>query len=297
MGSHRNGMGKESDTEFSLRRLRPRDVRKAMLLSDSESWNQTEADWLFLIENPQNICLGIFDNEALIGTVTAMNHDGISWIGMVLVDKNYRGRGVSKTLLSNVITEIGAGRSVKLDATPAGQKVYVKFGFTEAYEIQRMTVPSISSKKLKYPKDDSIRPIAPSDIANICAYDATAFGAYRNELIEFLFLNNRKKSFVVEKEGEIEGFVLGRRGSNYYHVGPLMASSLENAKLLILKVLHEPEFQPTLLDIVSDKKEFIECLKDLGFSKKRYFIRMNKNDNLASEQLGNQYLIAGPEYG
>ncbi|SDM31422.1 GNAT family N-acetyltransferase [Kriegella aquimaris] len=289
-------MGKESDT-FRLRRLGLHDVSKAILLSDNESWNQTEHDWAFLIENLENLCLGVFDNDRLIGTATALNYDYVTWIGMVLVDKNYRGRGISKTLLSNIIKGIKPSQSIKLDATPAGQKVYAKFGFQEEYEILRMTATCASSKTLNSPDNENIRLITYKDIANISAYDKTAFGANRKELIAFLFSNNRKKSFVVEKNGKIEGFILGRSGSKYYHMGPLMASSPEIGEVLILKALNELESQPVLLDIVADKKDQISFLKGIGFSKKRHFIRMYQKENPASGLLGTQYLIAGPEYG
>lgn len=290
-------MKKKSATEYSLRRLRIHDVKKAVLLSEAESWNQTIAVWTFLVENPQNACFGVFDSERLIGTVTAINHDRISWIGMVLVDESYRGRGIGKTLLSNVIKELRPNQSVKLDATPAGKKVYAKLGFREAYEIHRMTAPCVSLKTLNLPKNYGIRSIAHGDIDNICAYDAIAFGAKRKKLLEFLLTNNRKKCFLFEKNDKIEGFVLGRTGSNYYHIGPLMASSVKIAELLILKVLQQVASQPILLDILAEKREFVRFLENLGFRQQRYFIRMYQKENLVSELLETQYLIAGPEYG
>ncbi|WP_339713949.1 GNAT family N-acetyltransferase [uncultured Kriegella sp.] len=290
-------MRKMSASEYSLRRLSRYDVRKAILLSNDESWNQTEADWTFLIENPKNASFGVFDNERLIGTVTAMKHDCISWIGMVLVDKSYRGRGIGKTLISTVLKAIGLGQSIGLDATPAGKKVYAKFGFQEEYRIHRMTSPGVSSKTLNFIEDCGIRPVSDDDMVNICAYDAIAFGAKRNELLEFLLANNRKNCFLFEENDKIEGFVLGRTGSNYYHIGPLMASSVKIVELLILKVIKQLEAQAILLDVVADKMELVGFLENLGFSKKRHFIRMYQEENLYSGLLEAQYLIGGPEYG
>lgn len=290
-------MGDGVGEEFKLRRLYLPDVKKAMVLSRHENWNQTEKDWTFLIENAQHACIGAFDDDRLIGTVTVLNYDHVSWIGMMLVDKSYRGRGLSKMLLSNVIKDIGPDSFIKLDATPAGQKVYVKFGFQIAYEVHRMTASKVSLKTLNYSQNNSIRPILNSDISNVCTFDERAFGDNRKGLMEFLFMNNQKKSFIFEKNGEIEGFVLGREGSNYYHIGPLMASSAEIAKALMFEVLQALKSQPVLLDVTGDKKEILHWLEDRGFKKQRGFIRMYQNENLASGLIPRHYLIAGPEYG
>ena len=67
------------------------DIVHAMKLSNTEGWNQTEKDWKLLIESPQNVCMLAECNRKIIGTTTAMNYSNqIAWIGMVLVDKEYR---------------------------------------------------------------------------------------------------------------------------------------------------------------------------------------------------------------
>lgn len=44
-------------TAFILRAIEPGDIAGAMKLSNAEGWNQTEKDWKFLVQNPQNICM------------------------------------------------------------------------------------------------------------------------------------------------------------------------------------------------------------------------------------------------
>src|SRR5438067_11925052 len=95
-------MEKEAVRKLSLdiRLMKPDDVRHGMRLSTAEGWNQTEKDWELLIENPDNICLLAEANGKVIGTSTAINYaNEETWIGMVLVDKEYRGLGVSKAML------------------------------------------------------------------------------------------------------------------------------------------------------------------------------------------------------
>src|SRR5688572_27885492 len=115
-------------TAFILRPMEANDVAGAMKLSNEAGWNQTEKDWKLLIENPQNVCILAEHDKEIIGTTTAINYaNQIAWIGMVLVTKEYRGQGISKSLLTNIFKRLESFKSIKLDATPEGQQVYKKF--------------------------------------------------------------------------------------------------------------------------------------------------------------------------
>ena len=100
--------------------MQPGDIVYAMKLSNAEGWNQTEKDWKLLIESSQNVCLLAEYNKKIIGTTTAMNYaNQIAWIGMVLVAKEYRGQGVSKSLLTNILKKLSP--SHQLNSMPRQQ--------------------------------------------------------------------------------------------------------------------------------------------------------------------------------
>jgi GNAT superfamily N-acetyltransferase len=120
---------KNKNSSYELRSLLLQDINQAIRLSNAEKWNQTEQDWALLIRDPGNIALAALDGDKIIGTSTAIIYaNDVAWIGMVLVDKDYRGRGVSKMLLTAIFEQLKSCRSVKLDATPAGQAVYKNNG-------------------------------------------------------------------------------------------------------------------------------------------------------------------------
>src|SRR3954470_7516850 len=76
------------------------DISDAMKLSTAEGWNQTENDWRLLIENPENVCLLGQIGHEVVATTTAINYSNDEvWIGMVLVNREYRGLGVARSLL------------------------------------------------------------------------------------------------------------------------------------------------------------------------------------------------------
>src|SRR3982074_1573000 len=95
------------NADFILRPIQPGDIKYAMKFSNGEGWNQTEWDWKFLIENPENVSMLAEFRKKIIGTTTAINYGNqLAWIGMVLVDKEYRGQGVSKLLITNILKKL-----------------------------------------------------------------------------------------------------------------------------------------------------------------------------------------------
>lgn len=281
-----------------IRKLELQDIEQAIQLSKAEKWNQTEKDWELLILNPQNICLAAMDGHKVVGTATAINYENeVAWIGMVLVDKEFRGQKISKMLLINLIENSADCTSLKLDATPAGQPVYQKFGFTDEYLVHRCTSSSVSKNDLFPESENPVERARMKDIQEIIDFDKRIFGANRKQLIEFLLTNYPEKAWMLRQNGKLTGIALGRKGNRFHHIGPVLATNTEDAKKLISKSLEKLENQPVVVDILDDKIELMNWLSTIGFTKQRYFVRMYKNENIYPGLPKNQFLICGPEFG
>ena len=273
------------------------DIGKCMLLSDAEHWNQTEMDWKRLTSGPQNHCLVAESENRIVGTATAMNYSNLlAWIGMVLVDKDYRGKGIAKILFSSLLNQLKSCKSIKLDATPAGQPVYEKFGFKNEYLIHRMIK---SSEIILQDSESKTKPesIQPSDISEISSLDYSVFGAERNYLLSSLYKENSDKAFCIRHNDIITSFSLGRKGRNYFQIGPVVTQGTTEAKILILNLLEELCGEHIVVDVLADKLELIQWLKDKGFIHQRQFSRMYLHQNPFPGRVKNNYLICGPEFG
>jgi GNAT superfamily N-acetyltransferase len=283
---------------LNIRPMKPTDISTAMRLSTAEGWNQTEKDWRLFIESPANVCLLAEADGKVIGTTTSINYTNKeAWIGMVLVDKEYRGLGVSKLLLSAIFNKLTSFKSVKLDATPAGQKVYEKFGFKDEYFIARMVNPLLNNLPV-IDGDVSAETIQAKHMDEIIAFDEAVFGVNRRPLIEFLINEHPGKNWLLKRDNRIAGFVLGRNGSRYNHIGPLVALTTMDAKLLLSKAMESVDGQSVVADVLYDKEELVTWLNELGFVQQRHFIRMYKEEeNPFPGETGKQYLICGPEFG
>ena len=83
-----------------IREMKLSDMDSLMRIKNAEGWNQTEKDWELLIHYPESVNLVAVHDNRILGTVTAINYaHRVAWIGMMLVDKDFRGRGISKLLL------------------------------------------------------------------------------------------------------------------------------------------------------------------------------------------------------
>jgi GNAT superfamily N-acetyltransferase len=272
--------------------MTPGDLGDAMVLSTAEGWNQTERDWKLFLEDAGSQCMVAESDNKIIGTTTAINYSNhIAWIGMVLVDKEHRGRGVSKTLLTTVLKKLESCKSVKLDATPDGQQVYRKFDFRDEYLIGRMINPSMEHLPVDEERTALPASIEKKHIREISTLDETVFGANRARLIESLVKENPGKAWMVRQDNRVTGFVLGRDGNKYHHIGPLVASSTVEAKILITGALKSLVHQSIAIDVLCDKEDLIDWLTSIGFIKQRHFIRMYKKENPFPGETGRQYLI------
>ncbi len=286
-----------NELPITIRPITLSDLGAAMRLSEAEKWNQTEKDWKLLIENPENICLLAEIDNQIIGTSTAINYSNeIAWVAMVLVDKNFRGKGVSRVLLTEMFRRTECCRIIKLDATPSGQQVYKDFGFKNEYVINRMENISLTKLPLN---DYNILPehAQLTDIQEIIAFDKLVFGVQRFQLIEHLIKNYPEKAWTLKRNNKLIGFALGREGSIFHHIGPVMAETKIDAKALIYNSLKGLIQKPVILDVLNDKEDIIHWLDSFGFNQQRQFFRMYKRENPYPGVSGNQYLICGPEFG
>lgn len=282
---------------FKIRPMITNDLNQAISLSNSEGWNQTEKDWKLLIENPLNTCLVAEHNNTVIGTATALNHSNkVAWIGMVLVDKRFRGQGVGKMLLRTIIDALKNIDSIKLDATPAGLPLYQKLGFIDEYKIYRMINPSLQSFRKQVFNYEPVN-IDLESFSDVLKLDKRIFGTARTYLLQALLRNYPGKAYLIKRNKKLDGYMFGRDGVRFNYIGPVFAFSHDSARILILKALESLNNQPVALDILQDKEDLIKWLESLGFIKHRHFIRMYLKSNSYYGLIEYQYLISGPEFG
>jgi GNAT superfamily N-acetyltransferase len=278
---------------MNLRTMTPADIPAGMRLKDLAGWNQTSADWRRFLEGSPQGCFAVEVEGKVVGTAATIVYENrFAWIGMVLVDPDFRGRGIGTRLLEKTIEhldEIGVG-TVKLDATPLGQPIYEKLRFKDEYEIERWvlkrSVPEAVSTPEPYPASDDVLQL-----------DHEIFGADRGSLLRSLAAENRDFTIGTKQDGEIAGYTFGRRGTLADHMGPWMARDERVAAGLLDEFLRRSRRETLFVDALKSRRFVSELLLARGFRVSRPLTRMVRGPNTFPGRPELLCAILGPEFG
>src|SRR5690349_1926972 len=195
-------------------------------LSIEAGWNQNVADWRFMLEAGRGFGLRDGGGKWEASSLVLPLGDKLAWISMVLVTKARRRGGVGTSLLRRCIAEVQASGAVAgLDATEQGRPIYVPLGFRDLYKISRWHFDGVKDT----PSTAALRPMRPSDLPSVLAYDRKQSGMKRPELLTHLAARQPAMAFVAGSSG----FVLGREGRTAYSIGPVIADDEATGLALI----------------------------------------------------------------
>jgi hypothetical protein len=157
-------------------------------------------------------------------------------INMVIVDAAMRGRGLGRRLMDAALEKAGA-RNCRLVATTEGLPLYEKLGFVAVGEIIQH-----QGKALKVAAPASVSWARDDEHEKICSLDRAACCLDRSKLMSIL---RRVARFAVIREGgEVTAFAGVRAFGRGLVIGPVVASSRQQAKDLIQFLLahHDGDF-------------------------------------------------------
>lgn len=257
---------------MALRPLTPADAPSAMRLSIQAGWNQVEADWLRLLTLwPDGCFAGTIDGQIVATTTIARYGESLAWIGMVLVDRALRGRGLGGVLFDHAMAQLPARpeMAIGLDASDLGRPMYLKRGFVDVSPAVRYVRSGDARATLT---DDLTTPLAPEDWPAIAALDREIFGGDRTTLLRSLSREQGVRGRVLRSGGVVHGFGFIRPGRTAEQIGPLVARSWDSAEALVQALTHEAAGDVILDSIRGASDE--AWLQRLGFVPTRRLTRM-----------------------
>jgi GNAT superfamily N-acetyltransferase len=275
-----------------LRLMTAADIPRAMLLKQAAGWNQTEHDWLRVLDLEPDGCFCIEHDGRVIATATAISYDrNLAWIGMVLTHPEYRGQGMASQLMRRAL-EFLDGRQeqwIKLDATAMGSPLYRKLGFVDECPVERWLR---EPRELQAPVPIPLRTV--QSYQPDAAMDLRAFGADRSRLLSRL-------ATVESASIPGSGYAMGRLGANASYFGPCVSLNAETAESLLLWFLDGHSTEPVMWDLLPDNREAVQLAQRFGFARVRQLVRMARPATGAPEELSTNvqqtYAIAGFEFG
>ena len=286
------------NSSLRLRKLIATDLPFADSLRAQAGWNQTLADWQrFLAMDPEGCFLAEW-NGAPAGTATTTIYGPqLAWIGMVLVDPDYRRRGIGRALLQRCIDYLQGQkvRCIKLDATPLGQPVYAGLGFKDEWTLTRWE--RAGAGLCGVPASSGMRPWREGDERRIAPLDALAFGVPRQRLMRALAQESRGALVLEHEADQPVAFGLLQNGSSALHLGPIVAASADCAIRLIEALLTRGDAERVLWDIPDPNAAAREWAEHNGFTRQRSLTRMYLGENGTPGDPQKQFALAGPEVG
>lgn len=282
-----------------LRIMTEQDVPDGMRLNTLSGWNQTAADWNRFLGNSPRGCFVMEHDGKVVGTATTICYENrFAWIGMVLVDPEYRKQGIGTELLRKTIEYLADARIVtmKLDATPLGRPLYTKLGFVDEYEIERWILKRPSGVVLTTPRA-MCAPLSEVQMEQILRLDKELFGADRSFLLRSLFDETPEFAMAVWEDGLPQGYAFGRCGLFADHLGPWMAKSRAAAEKVLQGFLTKSSRETVIADCMKSNSIAVELLGACGFDPSRPLTRMVRGPNIYPGEPESFCAILGPEFG
>ncbi|GAB4461938.1 MAG: GNAT family N-acetyltransferase [Anaerolineae bacterium] len=235
-GLHKGGLRRKmAAQDWEVRRMTRDDIAGATALTRRVGWSHDADEWRRLLEWEPEGCYCVAGEvkgePALIGTVTTTAYgDALAWVGMMLVDPQYRRQGIATALLSTCLRALyarGIAR-VMLDATDAGLPLYRAFGFRELYRVHMWRG---RATEFFGPRARRLRA---ADMGAVIAYDEQRFGAPRGRVLLRLQAEYPRWSWVDrDARGRVQGYLLARSRGDEVIIGPWLHDSPWGAKVLL----------------------------------------------------------------
>lgn len=286
-------MATAPDNRLNMREMTADDLPAAHQLSKAERWPHRLDDWQMMLSLGSGIVAEI--GGELIGTAMWFPAGaGRATIGMVIVSPSFRKGGIGRLVLDAALDRAGA-TTLMLHSTQAAVGLYRRVGFRSVAEILQHQGAAFQVPVAALQPGARLRPIGQRDHDRVRALVADATGLDRAEAISALI---ESASMVgLDRAGELAGVAFFRRFGQGYAIGPVVAPTLTEAKVLISHWLGSRMGQFTRIDIP------VECglsdwLEELGLVQHDRVVTMVRGEALpAPHGDGRSFAILSQAFG
>ncbi len=136
-----------------------KDLNRFLALAAEERWVADAWEFDFLLATFPEGCFCVRDEpDGAAGFVTSLRHERSGWIGNLIVDKRYRGKGVGETLFVGSLQALrtAGAETVWLTASKMGKSLYEKHGFRSIDTIIRWTGHGKKGITASRPRPDAL---------------------------------------------------------------------------------------------------------------------------------------------
>jgi GNAT superfamily N-acetyltransferase len=287
-----------STEAVEIRPIDPGESDAVHPLSVEAGWNQTVADWRFMLGAGRGFgCLG-GDGRWQASSLVLPLGETLAWVSMVLVTQSRRREGLGTRLLKRCLEEAAAsGRIAGLDATEQGRPIYLPLGFRDLYPISRWQFDGAAQSATPAPRTIRLRPVVAKDLPALALYDRPRSGMDRAAVLKHLSWRQPHRAWIAEDQSAtIAGFVLAREGRMATSLGPVVADNEAIAIVLIEKSAGAAA-GPFIIDVPQAHRGLRCWLEASGATTARGYMRMILGERRGLGTPSALFAIGGPELG
>jgi len=252
--------------QLLIRTMREGDLDFAAGCTAAEGWlTETREEFEGFLDYDHQGCFIAEWEGRRAGICMAIRYGDKGHIGEMIVDREFRPKALGPLLFSRAIEYFHRHgcTSISLDAVPRAVSFYESFGFREVCRSLRFY------KKLTAFPSPWVRTIEVADISAVCLLDRQAFSADRS-----FFLHRRLAIYpdlanVHSKNGEIEGYIFGRRRGPIVWAGPWwVKENSECPEALLWSLAQKAADAEIQLGILEFNTKAVALVRSLGFEEK-----------------------------
>ena len=252
--------------------MQPPDLDFAAACTAGEEWlSETRQVFEGFYQHDAGGCFVARAAGKRAGICVATGYGTAGFIGELIVIPEMRHRGIGRQLMEHAtgyLQRRGA-QSISLDGVVAAVPLYERLGFSKICRSLRFSAPLYCNGPLQGQAHPGVRTMNRDDLDAIGQMDRAAFGADRR-----FFLEQRSRQYpalckVLEQDGEIRGFVLGRCSEGLVSAGPwVVQAGLAHPERLLESLAVEAGDRTLGLGVLETNETAAATVRSLGFSER-----------------------------
>lgn len=291
---------------LKIRALTPDDIDYVTDSVNREKWGYTRSDVhrCYLYE-PEGWFIAESEGKP-VGHVFSISYGKLGWIGLLVVDRKHRLKGIGATLMNTAIEYLKKRnvQTIKLEAVPEAVNFYRQLGFTEEFDSLRLRLSLQTQTRgegAEKTETTTVRPLQKNDVSTLVKFDQAYFGANREKVLTNLLNDFPQHCFIAEDGEETVGYIMARETASSYMIAPWICIPQKASVAVELFQACRASLGTRHTEIrvgtPAANKTAISQLHSLGFETYSKSIRMRLGANLTTENVKGVFAIAGPHKG
>ena len=247
---------------FKLEEFNSKDIEGLIELSASVEWDYDDHEINTVLSSGKIFGHKNFEGKIVSCAAIIPYDTKLASIGMVIVNKKFRGLGLGKEATQKCIDFAPSNTSIMLIATEEGRALYEKMGFITIDYVHKFLCDDY--KPLNKSSDVTIEDFNGNDLKEILNIDKAAFGDKRSKFLQNRINQSDQCLVVRDNNANIIGYGISISGPINLIIGPIVAPDSQTAALILdrLASKHQGKLR---IDVPSGNEEFMLFLEYRGF--------------------------------